>query len=743
MPFDQALRLTSLLLAAASFIGLALGASLPGWLALATGITLIGMLLRNIRGTSGAQWSSYPTLSSTTWNILVIIGFAGFWVDIFWISGELLQAGIHFLMVLMVIKLCTLRVRRDYLHLYAISLVAIVASGSLTSDLWYLPVFLVYLMAGVWTLLLFQLTKQGDAADNLVRLAPERQELSGAPHQVTTPLFWLANGLVLATFGLTILIFFTIPRVSAGIYQKGIGENLRTSGFSDTVNLGSIGPVKRDPSVVMRVELPDRTQREAGQFYIRGVAFDRYDGKSWTNRLSYRRTVREDPTGTFVLFGDARSRRAGTGELIRQNILLEPLDTPVLFAAPFVESLSGKFLTIQSDLTGSAYLPYPSSSRIEYTVISRSAPLLPTDFQAEPITYSESFLKHFLQVPQQTERIAALAQEIAQAHHSPYEKAAAIQAYLMRNYRYSLDAPLSELDQPLEEFLFARKTGYCEHYATAMAVMLRTIGIPTRLVTGFLTTEWNEYGNYYLVRQQDAHAWVEVYLAHSGWVTLDPTPATGENSNGETSTWYSLARMVDSLRLHWNRFFVQYSAADQLTMVRDMKASGSTVRTMAFDSFAAIFGPLSAVVGRVTDYLHHAGQGSSAGFAAIVIMGLGILLWVAMRQPWAKPYLPIPTRNHDGAIVHVYRRMVRHLARHGVSPHVSLPPLELIRLTRRIWGEAATAVELITEYYCRTRFGRHPLTKDDLQTAEESLECLIKLQPAKHQPTAGVSTPLT
>ncbi len=727
MSFNQALRLTSLLLAAASFIGLALGASLPGWLALATGIALISMLLRNLRITPIARLSSYPQLSNVTWNILVIIGFLGFWVDILWISGELLQAGIHFLMVLMVIKLCTLRVRRDYLHLYAISLVAILASGSLTTDLWYLPVFLLYLMAGVWTLLLFQLTKNADAEENPTRPPVERRELSDANNQVTTQLFWLANGLVVATFGLTILIFFAIPRVSAGIYQKGIGESLRTSGFSDTVNLGAIGPIKRDPSVVMRVELPDRTQHEAGQFYVRGVAFDRYDGKSWTNRLSHRRTVSEDATGTFILLGDAQSRRSRPGESIRQNILLEPLDTPVLFAAPFIESLNGKFLTIQSDLTGSAYLPYPSSSRIEYTVVSRSTPVLPADFHAEPITYSESFVKHFLQVPQQAERIAVLAQEISQAHHTPYEKAVAIQMYLMRNFRYTLDAPLSEQDQPLEEFLFSRKTGYCEHYATAMVIMLRTIGIPTRLVTGFLTTEWNEYGNYYLVRQQDAHAWVEVYLAHSGWITMDPTPATGESLSENHGTWYTLGRMVDTIRLHWSRFFVQYSAADQLAAIREVKAGGNSVRNIAVDSLAAVLGPLSAVLGGMTEYLSRDGQWPFAGLAVFVMMGSGILLWLAARQPWAQRYLPTKITTHDEAIVNLYRRMVGHLVKRGISLHTSTAPLELIRLTQYRWSEASAAVGSITECYCRARFGHLPLTKEELRKAEDSLQHLMKL----------------
>src|SRR5262249_45829421 len=157
-----------------------------------------------------------------------------------------------------------------------------------------------------------------------------------------------------------------------------------------------------------------------------------------------------------------------------------------------------------------------------------------------------------------SERIGALARDVTQAQRSVYEKATAIETYLRHNYRYSLDAPLAEQDQPLEEFLFSRKTGYCEHYATAMVIMLRTIGIPARLVTGFLATEWNEYGNYYLVRQQDAHAWVEVHLPHSGWIMMDPTPSSIESVGSEYPAWQALGRMMDSIRLHWSRFFVQY-----------------------------------------------------------------------------------------------------------------------------------------------------------------------------------------
>ncbi|HJU06284.1 MAG TPA: hypothetical protein VJ692_14140, partial [Nitrospiraceae bacterium] len=129
MPFDQALRFASIWLAATSFIGLTLGAGLPGWLAALTGAALIVAFVRNGGGKSAERLASFPSMSPAAWNLLVIVGFLGFWVDMLWVSGELLPAGIHFLMVLLIIKLFNLKLRRDYLHLYAISLVAILTSG--------------------------------------------------------------------------------------------------------------------------------------------------------------------------------------------------------------------------------------------------------------------------------------------------------------------------------------------------------------------------------------------------------------------------------------------------------------------------------------------------------------------------------------------------------------------------------------------------------------------------------------
>jgi transglutaminase-like putative cysteine protease len=726
MPLDQAHRIVSVLLAGTSFVGLVLSAHLPEWLTLLTGLALLFVFLRAVEFQGIDRIAAKLALSTASWNILVVTGFLGFWIDSLWISSELLPAGIHFLLVLLVIKLFNLQLRRDYLHLYAISLVAILAAASLTNDLWYLPIFLAYLLCAVWTLLLFQLTKKPEdmaaAAGTVVPM-----EGPAEPSRLVSPhLFWLTNGMAVATFGVTLIIFFAIPRVGGGFYQKGFGENIRTSGFSDQVNLGAMGPIKRDPSVVMRVEIPDRAGHEIGRLYLRGVAFDRYDGRSWANELGRRRVMSETTPGTFTVRRNQSQGPAAHGHALRQNILLESLDTPVLFAAPFAETVSGTFTSVQSDLTGALYLPFPTSTRIEYSVVSRSNPVLPADLQPQPVSYPDSFVRYFLQAPMHSERIDELAREIVQTKRSTYEKALAIQEHLTGNYRYSLDAPLADQASPLEEFLFNRKTGYCEHYATAMVIMLRTVGIPARLVTGFLATEWNEYGNYYVVRQQDAHAWVEVHLPQSGWIVMDPTPATAEEPGQTSPAWQAFGRILDNVRLRWNRLVVQYSPADQLAVVREIKSGSTSASNRAWDSLSALVTSTTALFGKSGEYLSR----SALLFVLLLglaVIGLGAILWVRFARPWERTLFFKADRQEEPAISHLYRQMIRHLEKRGIARPAAMAPLEVIRITQEQWKDAGSAVGTITALYCRGRFGQMPLTSEEFQSAQDSLRQLMAL----------------
>ena len=231
------------------------------------------------------------TVSPTLWNVLLIGAFLILLIDLTVVSRDLLPAGIHFLVVLLDIKLLTLQQRHDYRHLYAISLMAILASAALTTDAWYVPIFLLYLLAAVWTLLLYHLTQETGEISAVVTPSGAAAGHATFPSRITHRFFWLTNGTAVLTVALTLTIFFLIPRIGAGMLQKTSGEALRTTGFSDRVDLGTIGSVKQDPQIVMRVELPDQPAVEKDRLYLRGLAYDQYNGRSWNHSETRRRSL--------------------------------------------------------------------------------------------------------------------------------------------------------------------------------------------------------------------------------------------------------------------------------------------------------------------------------------------------------------------------------------------------------------------------------------------------------------------
>ena len=297
MGLDQAFRLSSILLVATSFTSLALAIVLPPWLLVLTSGAFVTAILRMDHVSARSGVLHHLRFSALTWNIFLLLAFAAFWIDLLLISQELLPAGIHFLVLLLVNKLSNLDQRRDFLHLYAISLITLLASAALTIQVWYALFFFVYLVAGVWTLLLCHLMNENEeCADTCATVVATAKLCSPLP-KITSRLFWATNAMAFGAFGLTLLFFFSIPRIGAGFFQSNHGESLRTTGFSEHVELGVIGPVKQDPSIVMRVEIPEdsgsNSKREP--LYLRGVAYNRYNGKSWINSLSHRRMLMELP----------------------------------------------------------------------------------------------------------------------------------------------------------------------------------------------------------------------------------------------------------------------------------------------------------------------------------------------------------------------------------------------------------------------------------------------------------------
>lgn len=719
MALDQAFRLSSILLAAAAFAALMLSGGLSGWLGILTATALVVSVIRAIGFQPLNGMAPFTKLTTTTWNLLLVAAFLGFWVDFLWVSQDLLPAGVHFLAALLVNKLFNLTQRRDFLHLYAISLIAILASAALSSDVWYMLVFLLYLLTAVWTLLLYHLTKETEERPGescCGATAVERMRMS----RITARFFWMTNGLAVGSVCLTIVIFFAIPRIGAGFVQKQRGEELRASGFSEKVDLGVLGSIKLDPSIVMRVQLPDSRAAEPGRLYLRGAAYDRYNGQSWNNTLRHRRSLIEVPAGTFLTRHVRTRPRGDVSNAFRQDILLEVLDTSVLFAAPMAESITGDFLAVQSDAMEGLYLPLPSLSRIQYSVLSRPAEVLPEDRTANVSNYSEAVRHHFLQLPYESTRITELAQEITRHSATPFESANAIQEHLLTQYRYSLDIGTERSERPIEEFLFSRKTGYCEHYATAMVLLLRTVGIPARLVTGFLATEWNGFGNYYTVRQRDAHAWVEVYFPHSGWVTMDPTPAQldGRSEFG----WRTVSRMIDSIKLNWDRLVIRYNAGDQLAVVQGIREGSYTIRKHALDSFAALLTPLGRAVAALIDQLKDTNLVQLGLLAVLLGLGLALLYVLVKRRPWRRRS-PVQRRLSPDqlAIAGLYENMLQLVNHRGLHRPPTATPWEFAGLVTDQWREAGDSVALLTDLYCKVRFGHVQISAEEIVSMKASL----------------------
>jgi len=256
-------------------------------------------------------------------------------------------------------------------------------------------------------------------------------------------------------------------------------------------------------------------------------------------------------------------------------------------------------------------------------------------------------------------------------------------------------------------------------------VMLRSLGIPARLVTGFLATEWNEFGGYYTVRQRDAHAWVEVYYPHSGWVTMDPTPASAAVPS--FSVWETFQRAGETLRLHWDRVFIRYSARDQLAVVYSLREGSDSVR----DYFSQWLNTLRTTFSLILEQLRILAPAANPVAVWILLFLTGSVLAVVIVLVWSQSYNRFgagsPASRKQQRIAHVYKKMLGIAARHGVVVGPSTTPMEFVKKVDREWSEAGSIVAGLTALYCRGRFSGSTLSREELALAIEQISALQQL----------------
>jgi len=463
-----------------------------------------------------------------------------FLADAFIITGDAFLAVAHLTIIFQGIKSFDLKEPWDHLQVYFMSLLQLIIASELTRALTFGVIFVVFMVLLVTAMVLSHFLKEG----TLGRVRLRR------------PVF----AIVMLTMVCTIVFFMVIPRTPQRFIGKSHIRGIKTVGFTDKVDFGSFGDIKRDQTVVMRIEMD---QEISPPYYWRGIVMDTFDGISWMNTIKEKsRLLKTDDE--FIIAPYDKSR------VVEQRIYLEPIESDVIFGLAKVVAVNADTFSLLVDDAQGITMPGKLSRRIKYSVRS--------DIEGSSRGRSEEL---YLNIPGSMERIVNLAKTIAPAGSSDEQKAAALEAYLKKNYQYSLSTtPPPTGMSVLENFLFNTKTGFCEHYASSMVIMLRGLGIPSRVVNGFYGGERNEYGNYLIVRQSDAHAWVEA-LINNQWKRFDPTPAVAIQGPP------ALSHLLDSLRLQWTRYVVGFSSDDQKEIVRTL-ASPFTLKGMPRFRFSSV-----------------------------------------------------------------------------------------------------------------------------------------------------------
>ena len=618
---------------------------------------------------------------------LVALGALALAVGIVTAAPSMLDVFTQLLVFLLLVKLYTRRTRRDARDVAFLTFFMLVAASPVTTSIVFLGLFVSFLVVGTWLLMLRHVSNEADDATPSTLARP-------ASLGFGRDLFGLSLAASAATILVTGLLFVVVPRIGQAALPVTPGGSRMVSGFTERVRLGAFGEIETDAAVVMRVHL---TGFEGGRgapetlplLRWRGIAFDHFNGREWTvSRTTHRLTLRRDLPVAFPI------HQQYGGPVLTQEIHLEPLGSAMIFGAPRMLRLQGRADIVTIDDLGNVAVPAPAA-RVQYTVESEPEigdprrlripdALLPRDAR---------WLARYTQLPPLAPRVAALAREVTAGSPDDYEAARRLTAWLSRELTYTRVLEGSAADDPLEHFLFVRRSGNCEYFAAALAVMARSLGIPARVVNGFQRGEWNPYGHYFMVRLRDAHSWVEVFVAGAGWVTLDPSPRGAV----EPAPIAAAATLwLDALRMSWHRYVVTYSFHDQLAAVE-------TVRRATWR--------WSAVALRPVDW----GQVPRAATAGALLVAVALVAAVGWRRRRRGP-APVPMPRF-------YARALRVLARRGLTPAAGETAREFAR--RPETGAWAAPLAHLTGAYERVRFGGVVLTVAEAAAVDAALRELV------------------
>ena len=371
----------------------------------------------------------------------------------------------------------------------------------------------------------------------------------------------------LVSFVFAFGVFFALPRWTLGYIKGSPALVTQTTGFSKDVTI-TPGEVQQDNTVVMRVDPGKGGSRLPLPAYISGMRYTTFSGRQWLIAAGHPESLYASSGIDSFVVSDQQPDTQTT-------VYLEPTGTDVVFGLEHITGLRGQFQYLRRDAEGNLFTDAPYYKTIRYDVSSLDQDTVPVD---SLVARRPALLDRYLQVPELSQAFRDVAARVVRGL-TVRDKAQATRDYLLANYEYSLNPTATSV----EDFVVNRHTGYCEHFATSMVLLLRVEGVHARLVSGFLATEWNKASGYLIVRARDAHTWVEV-LDGNTWVRYDPTPSSFQQVS-------LITNILDNVRMAWYRNVVTYDLASQVqaanSLGRFFTGSGRAV-TSAFESFRRV-----------------------------------------------------------------------------------------------------------------------------------------------------------
>jgi transglutaminase-like putative cysteine protease len=610
-------------------------------------------------------------------SFLVLAASAFIPIDFYLLSRNFLTATVHGVCFLTAIKIVTTRSNRDYIYTGAISLAGLLAAAMISAHPGFVAWLIVYIAFAIAALTSAEIRREIQKHDHST-ISPVGTRI---PWRLTAVALMATAGIVVMTAG----IFLLVPRTmrNAGRLLPG---SPRLTGFSNEIDLGGMGKIARDNRAVMHIRSVSGpsgghgTSTSAGtssgdplppDLKWRGSALTRFDGRRWWEPTRPARPITAAPSLAVVAARPQLSRRDGRRLLYHVDI--RSADTRTLFLAGIPEFINIDVPVLYETREDAIRVPPQFRETLRYDVSAHLGAPLP-----QPLNDLDR--TRYLQFPPLDSRIISLAREWS-GTGSAMDRAIRIERHLQHDFKYKLDGPDYFVADPLADFLFVRKEGYCEYFASAMAVMLRSIGIPSRVATGFQSGYFNSVSGLTVVRASDAHAWVEAWIADPAgaartgtWTTFDPTPY----GSSPATHLSALAMYMDALDNTWREWIVSYDLGHQLL-----------IAALFENSLRRFWHAMPNLAG-------YRWKSAMWGLAALAI---------AFSAPWLRRRLGWKPRarkksgrsGSPSAATALYEQMIRRLARQGIHKPTSTTPREF----------AAGIPELahFTDLYNSARFG--------------------------------------